>query len=94
EYHKLKNALVSDDFETSKAQYKQVNMLFSELNSKTFQNVEKLNSIDELRDEFIALSEHMIAVVKSLNSMDKTIYIQKCPMADRGEGARWLSFSE
>lgn len=93
-YTELKNALVSDDFETSKAQYKQVNALISEINLKTFQQVEKLNSIDKLRDEFIALSEHMIAIVKKVNPVDGTIYIQRCPMADRGEGARWLSFSE
>ena len=93
-YTELKNALVSDDFEASKTHYKQVNALLSEMNSKNFKNVEKLKSIDDLRDEFILLSEEIIAFVEKSNPMEETIYIQRCPMADSGEGARWLSFSD
>ena len=52
EYKQLKNALVSDDFEASKTYYKQVNALFFNISSQEFQKVEKLNSIDELREEF------------------------------------------
>ena len=65
-----------------------------EMGLQNFENVEKLKSIDVLRDEFIGLSEEIIAMIKASNPMDQTIYIQKCPMADRGEGASWLSFSD
>jgi Cu(I)/Ag(I) efflux system membrane fusion protein len=94
EYKQLKNALVSDDFEASKTYYKQVNALFFNISSQEFQKVEKLNSIDELREEFIELSEEMIAMIEKSNPTEETIYIQRCPMADSGEGARWLSFSD
>jgi Cu(I)/Ag(I) efflux system membrane fusion protein len=33
-------------------------------------------------------------MAKTTNPSDNTLYVQRCPMADRGEGARWLSFSE
>ena len=93
-YTELKNALVSDDFKTSKAQYKKLNVLLSKMELQSFQNVEKLNSIDDLRDEFIKLSEEMIAIVETANPSDETIYIQKCPMANQSKGASWLSFSK
>mgnify|MGYP006427115267 CR=1 FL=1 len=93
-YTELKNALVSDDFEASKIHHKQVNALLSEMNAKNFKNLDKLKSIEDLRDEFIQLSEEMISVVQKSNPTDETIYIQRCPMADSGVGARWISFSD
>ena len=93
EYQLLKNKLVSDDFMASKKHYKQVNTLISKVSSQHFQNIKKLNSIDELREEFKFLSDEMIRLLEKFNPMDKTIYIQLCPMADNGDGARWLSFS-
>ncbi|MBZ9652185.1 efflux RND transporter periplasmic adaptor subunit [Psychroflexus montanilacus] len=94
DYSELKNALVSDDFETSKAIYKKVNFGLSKLDRQTFKEVDQLNGIDDLRDTFIQLSEDIIAMAKASNPNGDAIYIQQCPMADRGEGARWLSFSK
>lgn len=94
DYSELKNALVSDDFEISKAIYKKVNFGLSKLDRQTFKDVDQLNGIDDLRDTFIQLSEDIIAMAKASNPTDDAIYIQQCPMADRGEGARWLSFSK
>ena len=94
EYQQLKNALVSDDFEASKTHYKQVNALLSEMALASFQNIENFNSIDDLREEFIALSEQMISAVEKSNPMDETIYIQRCPMADSGEGENLINIFE
>ncbi|TKS56644.1 efflux RND transporter periplasmic adaptor subunit [Mesohalobacter halotolerans] len=93
-YNKLKNALVLDDFETSKRHYKKVIALLAKLSIKKFKDIEELSSIKELRKEFIVVSGEVIRIVKTTNSLDKTIFIQRCPMADSGEGARWLSFSD
>ncbi|MBS3738656.1 MAG: efflux RND transporter periplasmic adaptor subunit [Psychroflexus sp.] len=93
-YNKLKNVLVLDDFETSKRHYKKVTALLAEWRMKKFKDNDALSSIEEFRKEFIVLSEEVIRIVKTTNSLDKTIFIQRCPMADSGEGARWLSFSD
>lgn len=47
--------------------------------------------IVEARDNFIHISEQMIMVSKSLKPKIDKMYVQLCPMADRNNGARWLS---
>jgi Cu(I)/Ag(I) efflux system membrane fusion protein len=47
--------------------------------------------IAEARDNFIHISEQMIMVSKSLKPRIDKLYVQSCPMADRNNGARWLS---
>lgn len=94
DYAELKDALVQDDFETSKQKYKQVNSSLSKLNSNTFKGANKVKDIDELRNIFIRLSEKVIAIAKTSNPTESAIYIQKCPMANQNEGANWLSFSK
>lgn len=47
--------------------------------------------IAEARDNFIHISEQMIMVSKSLKPRIDKLYVQLCPMADRNNGARWLS---
>ncbi|MFO7746048.1 MAG: efflux RND transporter periplasmic adaptor subunit [Psychroflexus sp.] len=94
DYTELKDALVADDFKTSKLKYNKVNVSLSELKSHTFKDSKNVKDIDELRDIFIRLSEEMITIVKTSNPTDDTVYIQKCPMANQSEGATWLSFSK
>ena len=48
-------------------------------------------NIEEARDNFIHISEQMIMVSKSLKPKIDKMYVQLCPMADRNNGARWLS---
>jgi len=93
QYSSLKDALVKSDFKTSRSAYKQVNSLMSQLTSSQLKVSKQINDIDDLREEFILLSEEMIAIAKASNPTDTKLYVQRCPMADRGEGARWLSFS-
>jgi Cu(I)/Ag(I) efflux system membrane fusion protein len=93
QYANLKEALVKSDFEASRSAYSQVNTLLFQLNNADFKALNQIKTIDELRDEFILLSEAVIAIAKTSNPGDNKLYVQRCPMADRGEGARWLSFS-
>jgi Cu(I)/Ag(I) efflux system membrane fusion protein len=93
-YSELKNALVSDDFETSKTKYEKVNLSLSHLDSQTFKTSSSINNIDELREVFIQLSEAVIAVAKVNNPTEDSLYVLRCPMANKSEGASWLSFSK
>jgi Cu(I)/Ag(I) efflux system membrane fusion protein len=47
--------------------------------------------IQEARDNFIHISEQMIMISTRLKPNIDTLYVQYCPMADRNNGARWLS---
>ncbi len=94
QYANLKDALVKSDFEASTSAYDRVNALLLQLNNTDFKASNQINNIEELRKEFILLSEAVITIVKASNPTNTKLYVQRCPMADRGEGARWLSFSD
>lgn len=49
--------------------------------------------IADARELFILISEQMIMIAKAFPPY-KELYIQYCPMADRNNGARWLSDSK
>ncbi len=57
-------------------------------------HVEHISDIIALRKSFILISNSMLAISKTFNPLTDTIYIQHCPMADKGRGASWLSLSE
>lgn len=94
DYRQLKIALSSDNFEDAKTNYKKLVASFSKLKLRKLQNIDKIKSIDELREKFLALSEDIIAIAKTLNPTDQLLYVQRCPMANNNEGASWLSFTK
>src|SRR5690606_23483430 len=50
------------------------------------------SSIADMRDHFIALSNHMISIAQHFGTpAGETLFIQHCPMADSNQGADWLS---
>jgi Cu(I)/Ag(I) efflux system membrane fusion protein len=59
--------------------------------SESLQHIEHLGEIKSLRDNFISISNAMIALTESFDPMESAIYIQHCPMADSNKGADWLS---
>ncbi len=52
------------------------------------------NDIENQRDHFIVLSENIIAFASNMETFEKPLYIQHCPMVNNNEGADWLSLSE
>ena len=52
------------------------------------------NDIENQRDHFIVLSENIIAFASNMETLEKPLYIQHCPMVNNNEGADWLSLSE
>ncbi len=56
-----------------------------------FGHIDHLQSIEELRTEFLHISNAMIALGESFGSMNGEIYVQHCPMANNNKGADWIS---
>ncbi|WP_445385383.1 efflux RND transporter periplasmic adaptor subunit [Robiginitalea sp. IMCC44478] len=105
-YLRMKNALVASDANQT-AQYAKASMEalnkadVSEQQQKgkihLAQIREKLEAIsatenlEAQREHFVSLNEHMVAVAESLSSLENTLYVQRCPMANNNKGAVWLS---
>lgn len=51
----------------------------------------KSNDIDNVRQYFVTLSEQMVMIAKTFEPIEKTLYVQHCPMANQDNGADWLS---
>lgn len=49
------------------------------------------NEIEKQRDQFDFLSQTMINTLKAFGTVDKTYYVQYCPMAKDNQGADWIS---
>lgn len=108
-YFSLKNAFVASDVEKAKAlSYKMLqeveSLKIDNLGAMETSHISKIKSmleaisendnIENQRDHFIVLSENMIAFTSNMKVLDKTIYLQHCPMANNNKGANWLSLSE
>jgi Cu(I)/Ag(I) efflux system membrane fusion protein len=39
----------------------------------------------------VILNENMVPIAMNIGSLDPTLYVQKCPMANNNKGAVWLS---
>ena len=58
------------------------------------ETISENNDIENQRDHFIVLSEKIIAFAANMETLEKPLYIQHCPMVNNNEGADWLSLSE
>ncbi|MGW9686780.1 efflux RND transporter periplasmic adaptor subunit [Flagellimonas sp. 2504JD1-5] len=105
-YLKLKDALVaSNAHQTSKEAkvtlegLKKIDLSSTGSMEKAHVNksIEMLEAIankenlENQRTHFVILNENMVAIANNLDSLDDTIYVQKCPMANNNKGAVWLS---
>ena len=69
------------------------NNIWMKFQKKLSFDVEHISSVDEnehQREHFVSLSKNMFEVMKVIKN-DKTVYYQKCPMANDGKGAIWIS---
>ncbi|MBW2961122.1 efflux RND transporter periplasmic adaptor subunit [Mesonia aestuariivivens] len=105
-YLQLKDALVND--KTEKAQkaskeslvYLENIQISNEKISTEIQSLKNLfvsigqsTEIVQQRKTFISLSDEMIKILKKI-SQPQPLYIQKCPMANNNQGAKWLSLEK
>lgn len=57
--------------------------------------IDKTATIEKLRNPlFYDLSNVMIGIIEAYNPLEKTIYVQHCPMANNDKGADWLSLEK
>ncbi|HET8860647.1 efflux RND transporter periplasmic adaptor subunit [Marivirga sp.] len=61
---------------------------------KVLEHIHHHNNIEDLRKNFIALSDWMIQLTEIFHPISETLYLQHCPMADNDQGADWLSKEE
>ncbi|WP_445382559.1 efflux RND transporter periplasmic adaptor subunit [Robiginitalea sp. IMCC43444] len=104
-YLRMKNALVaSDASQTARyakvsiealnkaevSQQKEGKMHLTQIREK-LEAISATNNLELQREHFVTLNEHMVAVAASLSSLENTLYVQRCPMANNNKGAVWLS---
>jgi hypothetical protein len=95
-YVALKNALVSSNFESAKtaASALQEDLAAYEGCENTSLIAKKIGESKDLatqRKEFTYLSSDVIAMFTHATLKKGPIYVQHCPMANKGEGGYWLS---
>jgi hypothetical protein len=57
---------------------------------KDIKQIAATQDIKEQREYFTTLSENMITLVKAVDT-EQTVYVQRCPMANKHRGGSWLS---
>ena len=96
DYITLKDALVASDYDVSKSAAKTLASSLKtyagcENTAITAGKIETAKDIATQRVEFTALNSDVIALFKHAAIVKGTIYVQHCPMANKGEGGDWLS---
>ncbi|MCZ4243638.1 DUF3347 domain-containing protein [Pedobacter punctiformis] len=96
QYEGIKNALVQSDsiaaqqsaalLQTSLISYKGC-----ESTAVTASKIADSKNLASQRKDFTALSSDLIALFKHADVTEGTIYVQHCPMANKGDGGDWLS---
>ena len=96
QYIDLKNALVASD--ATKVQHAAADLKTSLQNYEgcepTAEIADKIatsNNLAQQRKNFTTLSADVIALFKNTEVTSGTIYVQHCPMANKGDGGDWLS---
>ena len=105
DYLNLKDALVTSDAASAKLAAKKasaeinnidraalnkiLSSYFKAIQDK-FESISASEDIAAQREDFIALSQNMIALILNFDEIEQ-IYIQRCPMANDNKGATWIS---
>ncbi|MES2652329.1 MAG: DUF3347 domain-containing protein [Bacteroidota bacterium] len=96
DYLVLKDALVATKFEDSKSAAKTLAVSLKsyagcENTAITAGKIETAKDISTQRTAFTTLSTDVIALFKNASIEKGTIYVQHCPMANKGDGGDWLA---
>ena len=105
-YLKLKDALVASDANEASVQAKASMEALRKMNTSDLEAMEKSHvskgiemfktiaenqKIENQRAHFVILNENMVAIAKNLTTLNNTLYVQQCPMANNNKGAIWIS---
>lgn len=96
DYISLKDALVATKSADAKTAAQKLGASLKNYNgcentAVTAQKIENAKDIVAQRKEFTALSSDVIALFKHAELAKGTIFVQHCPMANKGDGGDWLS---
>ncbi|MBT8320428.1 MAG: efflux RND transporter periplasmic adaptor subunit, partial [Eudoraea sp.] len=58
---------------------------------RLLQNISGEEKLENQRSHFVDLNVHMVALASGVQSLESTLYVQLCPMANNNKGAVWLS---
>jgi Cu(I)/Ag(I) efflux system membrane fusion protein len=90
----MNNALSKVDMNLFKGDVHSLWMQHSSALKKSTQHIEHLSDIKAVRENFISISNAMIAIAESFDPASSPMYVQHCPMADTNRGADWLSMEK
>lgn len=95
-YVLLKDALVSSEYEAAKTSASSLQTHLSgfegcENTALIAKKISEAKDIAAQRKEFTYLSSDVIALFNHATIKKGTIYVEHCPMANKGEGGSWLS---
>ena len=98
-YIDLKNDLVNTDHSASQASAKTLKAALEkkqgcESTAMLAGRISSASDIAAQRKEFTQLSADVIAMFKHADLASGVIYVQHCPMANKGDGGDWLSSNE
>lgn len=94
EANTLKNVFAKIDMKAFKDESHEEWMDYHGKMQKILEHIHHHDNIEDLRKNFIALSDWMIQVTEAFQPNSETLYLQHCPMADNDKGAGWLSKEE
>lgn len=66
----------------------------SALLAGSLMHIQHQKSLIDLRASYQDISNQMIAIAKTFQPLDDTLYVQHCPMANSNKGAEWLSLNK
>lgn len=58
---------------------------------KMLEAIAAKTNLNNQRSHFVLLNEHLVALVSAFSTLENTLYVQQCPMANDNQGAVWLS---
>lgn len=95
-YTHLKNALVQSNVKEAKLAGDQLEIELKEIKgcentALAVSSISDQTDIEKQRARFITVSSDIIAMLKHAELSSGKMYVDYCPMADKGKGAYWLS---
>jgi hypothetical protein len=96
DYLHLKDALVGSRYDDARKTAGQLSVRLADLEgcestSAIAKNIASAKDVTEERKHFTALSSDLIAMFKHASITQGVVYVQHCPMANKGKGGDWLS---
>ena len=105
-YLKVKDALVASDAPQTVVSAKATLEALNEIPTSNLGKIEQEHfnasvkmleaiaaktNLNNQRSHFVLLNEHLVALVSAFSTLENTLYVQQCPMANNNQGAVWLS---